>query len=483
MAETIDKNRKLKLLLVDDEKNLLRVVSLNLAKRGFSAHTAVSAEEALRLLNNDGYDVIICDLRLGGMSGIELLSKVKEDDKKRNKNTVFIVITAFGTIKQAVEAIKLGADDFISKPVDINSLVETIDLALRRKNYQKIDNFEIQNGSGLNENNIFKDFIFKSSAMNEILNEVKITSKSPSNVLITGETGTGKEVLAKVIHILSGRSGEFIPINLSAIPEGLMESELFGFEKGAFTGAVSGKKGKFETANGGTLFLDEIADMPLSMQVKLLRVIQDKEFSRIGSNDGIKLNAKIISATNIPLENAVIEKKFREDLFYRINVLHFKIPPLRERKDDIIPLANFFVKKYCAINKKNIGGINDSAINLLKNYTFPGNIRELENIIERAVVVCTSDSIMPVHLPKTLTAETERDAKTKTEAERFQYIDSDSENLDNEININLDGLEMELIKNALEKNNHNQTKTAASLGITRKRLITKIKKYNLFSDK
>jgi DNA-binding NtrC family response regulator len=480
MPDTISKNKKL--LLVDDEKNLLRVVSLNLAKRGFLVNTAISAEEALRLLSNDGYDVIICDLRLGGMSGIELLSKVKEEDKKRDKNTVFIVITAFGTIKQAVEAIKLGADDFISKPVDINSLVETIDLAMRRKNYAKIDNFEIQNGSGLNEN-IFKDFIFKSSAMNEILNEVKLTSKSPSNVLITGETGTGKEVLAKVIHILSGRSGEFVPINLSAIPEGLMESELFGFERGAFTGAVSGKKGKFETANGGTLFLDEIADMPLSMQVKLLRVIQDKEFSRIGSNDGIKLNAKIISATNIPLENAVIEKKFREDLFYRINVLHFKIPPLRERKEDIIPLANFFVKKYCGINKKSIGGINDSAINLLKNYTFPGNIRELENIIERAVVVCTSDSIMPVHLPKTLTAETERDAKTKTEAERFQYIDSASENLDNEININLDGLEMELIKNALEKNNHNQTKTAASLGITRKRLITKIKKYNLFSDK
>ena len=468
MSDTINKNRKL--LLVDDEKNLLRVVSLNLAKRGFSVDTAISAEEALNFLSGGGYDVIICDLRLGGMSGIELLSKVKEDDEKGDKNTVFIVITAFGTIKQAVEAIKLGADDFISKPVDINILVETIDLALRRKNHAKVDNtdnFEMQNGSGLN-GNIFKDFIFKSPAMNKILNEVKLTSKSQSNVLITGETGTGKEVLAKVIHMLSGRNGEFVPINLSAIPEGLMESELFGFERGAFTGAVSGKKGKFETANGGTLFLDEIADMPLSMQVKLLRVIQDKEFSRIGSNDGIKLNAKIISATNIPLENAVIEKKFREDLFYRINVLHFKIPPLRERKEDIIPLANFFVKKYCAINKKNIGGISGSAINILKNYTFPGNIRELENIIERAVVVCTSDSIMPVHLPKTFTADSGREAETETE--KFRHIDSA---------INLDGLEMELIKNALEKNNHNQTKTAASLGITRKRLITKIKKYNL----
>ena len=470
-----DKNKKL--LLIDDEKNLLRVVSLNLAKYGFSVDTALSAEEALRLFNNDSYDAIICDLRLGGMSGIELLTKVRDADKERNKNTVFIVITAFGTIKQAVEAIKLGADDFISKPVDISSLVENIDLALRRRNYAKINDFELQKDFDLNEN-IFEDFIFKSSAMNEILNEVKLTSKSASNVLITGETGTGKEVLAKVIHIISERNGEFVPINLSAIPEGLMESELFGFEKGAFTGAVASRQGKFETANGGTLFLDEIADMPISMQVKLLRVIQDKEFSRIGSNEKIKLNAKIISATNIPLENAVIERKFREDLFYRINVLHFKIPPLRERKEDIIPLANFFVKKYCVINKKNISNITDSAINLLKNYTFSGNIRELENIIERAVVVSTSDSIMPVHLPKTL-AEDSGDG----DAEKFRYADAASENYDNKININLDGLEMELIKNTLEKNNYNQTKTAASLGITRKRLITKIKKYNLFSDK
>jgi DNA-binding NtrC family response regulator len=475
MAETINKNKKL--LLVDDEKNLLRVVSLNLAKHGFSVDTALSGEEALILFNNNCYDAIVCDLRLGGMSGVELLTKVRDADKEGNKNTVFIVITAFGTIKQAVEAIKLGADDFISKPVDISSLVENIDLALRRKNYPKINNFEIQNYSGSNEA-LFKDFIFKSSAMNEILSEVKLTSKSASNVLITGETGTGKEVLAKVIHILSGRNGEFVPINLSAIPEGLMESELFGFEKGAFTGAVASRQGKFEMANGGTLFLDEIADMPISMQVKLLRVIQDKEFSRIGSNEKIKLNAKIISATNIPLENAVIEKKFREDLFYRINVLHFKIPALRERKEDIIPLANFFVKKYCVINKKNISNITDSAINILKNYTFPGNIRELENIIERAVVVSTSDSIMPVHLPKTLVAES-----GDGDIEKFRYAVAASENYDDKININLDGLEIGLIKNALEKNNYNQTKTAASLGITRKRLITKIKKYNLFSDK
>ena len=474
MAETINKNKKL--LLIDDEKNLLRVVSLNLAKRGFSVNTSLSAEEGLKLFYNNSYDVIICDLRLSGMSGIELLTKVRNADKDGNKNTVFIVITAFGTIKQAVEAIKLGADDFISKPVDISSLVENIDLALRRRNYAKINDFELQKDFDLN-GNIFKDFIFKSPQMKEIFNEVALTSKSASNVLITGETGTGKEVLAKVIHILSERNGEFIPINLSAIPEGLMESELFGYEKGAFTGAVSNRKGKLETANGGTLFLDEIADMPLPMQVKLLRVIQDKEFSRLGSNEKIKLNAKIISATNIPLENAVIEKKFREDLFYRINVLHFKIPPLRERKEDIIPLANFFVKKYCVINKKNISAITDSAINLLKNYTFPGNTRELENIIERAVVVSTSDSIMPVHLPKTLAAD------GGGEAEKFRYTGAASENDDNKININLDGVEMELIKNALEKNNYNQTRTAAVLGITRKRLITKIKKYNLLSDK
>ncbi len=451
----IDKNKKL--LLIDDEKNLLRVVSLNLSKHGFVVDTASSAEEGLKLFYNDHYDIILCDLRLTGMSGIEFLNKIRNLDK----NVVFIVITAFGTIKQAVEAIKLGADDFISKPVDINGLVGNLNIILHRRNYANMKYSEEDLEQGY-FGKVFKDFIFNSSKMKEILNEIILSSKSVSNVLITGETGTGKEMLAKIMHILSGRTGEFMPINLSAIPEGLLESELFGHEKGSFTGAVFSQKGKLEAAEGGTLFLDEIGDMPLFMQAKLLRVIQDKEFSRLGSNTKIKLNVKIVCATNIDLEQAVIEKKFREDLFYRINVLRFKIPPLRNRKEDIVPLANFFVQKYAVVNKKNVKWISKDAMDILVNYEFPGNIRELENIIERAVVVSTLGTIEPLSLPKHL-----RNA-------REQYNE--------EGGASLDGVEMELIKSALEKNNYNQTRTAIALGITRKRLLTKIKKYNLHNE-
>jgi DNA-binding NtrC family response regulator len=451
-----------KLLLIDDEKNLLRVVSMNLSKHGFLVDTADSAEEGLELFRGRRHDIVICDLRLNGMSGIELLARTREVDK----NVIFIVITAFGTIKQAVDAMKLGANDFISKPVDIKGLVENLNIILRRKNFSEIKNSENNLQVG-DYGEIINNFIFKSNKMKEILKEISATAKSASNVLITGETGTGKEVAANIIHIISERTGEFVPINLTAIPEGLMESELFGHEKGAFTGAESSRKGKFETASGGTLFMDEIGDMPQAMQVKLLRVIQDKEFSRLGSNEKIRLNAKIICATNIKLEQAVIEKKFREDLFYRINVLHFIIPPLRERKDDVEPLANFFIKKYSSCNKKNIKGISGDALNLLINYEFPGNIRELENIIERAVVVSTSDMIEPVSLPKTLNK-----GKQPAENIRSGYGESGD--------IGLDRIEIDLIKNALEKNRYNQTKTAAALGITRKRLITKIKKYNLY---
>jgi DNA-binding NtrC family response regulator len=447
-----------KILLIDDEKNLLRTVSLNLSSRGFFVDTALSAEVGFSLFNEKRHDIILCDLKLQGISGIDLLSKIRRYDK----DVIFIVITAFGTIKQAVDAMKLGADDFISKPVDIDGLIENLKIALQKRSPEKI-------GGDFHDENIEKikkDFIFKSNKMEEILKEVVLTSKSVSNVLITGETGTGKEVLAKMIHSLSERKGDFVPINLSAIPIDLMESELFGHEKGSFTGAVFMQKGKFEIVKGGSLFLDEIGEMPFAMQAKLLRVIQEKEFSRLGSNLKIELNARIICATNVNLEENVIEKKFREDLFYRINVLHFKIPPLRERRDDIPALANFFAGKYSAVNKKNIKAISKDTINILMSYDFPGNIRELENIIERAVVVATSDVIEPPNLPKTMFSKQIQTYKNLTGSD--------------EGDIKLDEVEINLIKNALQKNNYNQTKTAISLGISRKQLITKVKKYGLF---
>lgn len=457
----------IKVLLIDDEKNLLRVVSLNLHRRGFLVDTALNADEGLNLFLKKRHDVILCDLKLGGMNGIELLSKIRSFDKQ----VIFVIITAFGNIEQAVYAMKLGANDFISKPVDIDGLTENLKIILS-KNKKNIGNIEnIRDTENENLSKIKDAFVFKSPQITEILNEIYLASKSLSNVLITGETGTGKEVVARIIYSLSGRKGEFVPINCSAVPVDLLENEFFGHEKGSFTGAISMQRGKFEAAQEGTLFLDEIGEMPLFMQAKLLRVMQDKEFSRIGSNVKIKLNARIICATNIEIEKAVIEKKFREDLFYRVNVLHFKVPPLRERKEDIIPLANFFVKKYSELNKKNVKSISEETAGILMNYTFPGNIRELENIIERAVIVSPYDIIEPPYLPKTLIP--------------VGYSGKDNKSLKGLIsdNLKLECVEIELIKQALEKNDYNQTKSAIALGISRKQLITKMKRHNLFKLK
>ncbi|MFW0884443.1 sigma-54-dependent transcriptional regulator [Candidatus Acidulodesulfobacterium sp. H_13] len=454
----------IKILLVDDEKNILRVVSLNLIKRGFLVDTAISAEQGFNLFLKNRYDIILCDLKLEGMNGIELLSKVRNFDKR----VIFIIITAFGSIEQAVYAIKMGANDFISKPVDIEGLSENLKVILNKNKGEKLDNSESENEESDYISKIKENFIFESPVLAEILHEAYLAAEFKSNILITGETGTGKELVARIMHDLSGRRGEFVPINCSAVPIDLMENEFFGHEKGSFTGAISRQIGKFETAEGGTLFLDEIGDMPLFMQAKLLRVIQDKEFSRIGSNEKIKLNARIICATNIELERAVIEKKFREDLFYRINVLHFKIPRLRERKEDIAPLANFFVKKYGKLNKKNIKSISEEAIKILMDYAFPGNIRELENFIERAVIVSPYDVLEPSSLPKTITSG----RLENKDDENIISLTSD--------NLRLEDVEIYVIKNALEKNDYNQTKSAITLGISRKQLITKMKKYNLF---
>ncbi|MHB1545308.1 MAG: sigma-54 interaction domain-containing protein, partial [bacterium] len=311
--------------------------------------------------------------------------------------------------------------------------------------------------------------------------------ESASNVLITGETGTGKELIARIIHDLSDRKGRFVPINCSAVPTDLLENEFFGHDKGSFTGAVAMQTGKFESAGEGTIFLDEIGEMPLFMQAKLLRVIQDKEFYRIGSNERIKINARIICATNVNLEKAVIEKKFREDLFYRINVLHFKIPPLRERKEDIMPIANFFVKKYGRINKKNIKSISEETAKILTNWSFPGNIRELENIIERAVIISNYEVLEPSLLPKTMTASAASASALNAETAKTVYNGiNDYETGKCSLrdltkdDLKLDRVEIEVIRRALENNGYNQTKSAAVLGISRKQLLTKMKKYSLF---
>ena len=401
--------------------------------------------------------MILCDLILTGMNGLDFLSLVRNT----NKDIIFIMITANGFIDDAVKAIKIGADDFISKPIDMDGLISNINILLSKKaNYY-------------NENKPQFDtkLIYKSKIMEDLIKEIGMIAKAPSNILITGETGTGKELIAKIIHEISGRKGPFVGININAYPDSLIENELFGHAKGSFTNAINTQKGKFELASNGTLFLDEIGEMPLFVQSKLLRILQEREFSMIGSNAVIKLTARIVSATNINIESAVLQNQFREDLFYRINVFHVKVPPLRERKDDIMPLVYYFIKRFNAENKKNIVSISKDVEEKLMQYNFPGNIRELENIIERAIIITPFDTIEVDNLPNYL-------KKTREVQSIFM-----SSNNNTDYDLNLDSVEKELIIKALEKYNYNQTKTAASIGISRKQLRTKMKKYDLFNKR
>ncbi len=447
-----------KILLIDDEKNILKAVGSNLEQNGFNVDTAISAEIAFTKLDNNKYDVILCDLILTGMNGLDFLSRVR----KINKDVIFIMITANGFIDDAVKAMKIGADDFISKPIDMDGLINNINILLSKK-----ENYNNENKPKFKTN-----LIYKSKIIEDLIKEIGMIAKASSNVLITGETGTGKELIAKIIHEISERQGAFVGININAYPDSLIENELFGHEKGSFTNAVSTQKGKFELASNGTLFLDEIGEMPITVQSKLLRILQEREFSMIGSNSIIKLTARIVSATNIDIENAVLQNKFREDLFYRINVFHIKVPSLRERKDDIMPLVYYFIKKFNAENKKNIVNISKDVEEILIHYNFPGNVRELENIIERSVIVTPFDSIEVDNLPNYL-------KKTdKTMSISFIPLNNPCD-----YDLNLDSVEKELIIKALEKYNYNQTKTAISLGISRKQLRTKMKKYDLFSEK
>jgi len=446
-----------RILLIDDEKNILKTVGSNLEQNGFNVDAAISAEVALAKLDGDNYDVILCDLILTGMNGLDFLSLVR----KTNKDIIFIMITANGFIDDAVKAIKIGADDFISKPIDMDGLINNINILLSKK----------ENYHNKNKPQFDTKLIYQSKIMEDLIKEIGMIAKAPSNILITGETGTGKELIAKIIHEISERKGPFVGININAYPDSLIENELFGHAKGSFTNAINTQKGKFELASNGTLFLDEIGEMPLFVQSKLLRILQEREFSMIGSNSVIKLTARIVSATNINIESAVLQNKFREDLFYRINVFHVKVPPLRERKDDIMPLVYYFIKRFNAENKKNITGISKDVEEKLMQYSFPGNIRELENIIERAVIITPFDTIEVDNLPNYL----------KKTSEVSSIFMPSNNNLD--YDLNLDTVEKELIIKALEKYNYNQTKTSASLGISRKQLRTKMKKYDLFNKR
>lgn len=456
------------LLIVDDNKGTIDALRQIIYEKGYKSIASASAEEALKAFKNNRIDLLITDMKLPGMSGLELLKRIKALD-----NTLpVIVITAFGSVEKAVEAVKLGAFDFVTKPFTVEEIEIKIDNALNSRKLT-LENLELSLENEYLRSEFSSDFaeiIGESNEILDIFKQIKRVSNANSPVLILGESGTGKELIARAIHNSSNRKDKpFVRVNCAALSQSLLESELFGHEKGAFTGAVRQKPGRFEIARDGTIFLDEIGELTNEVQVKLLRVLQEKEFERVGGVDTIEMKARIITATHQNLEKLIEEGKFREDLYYRLNVIPINLPPLRERKEDIPLLVNHFIKKYSQEAKKDIRGIEDKALALLISYSFPGNIRELENMVERAVVMSNNPVLKLNDFPNII------------------YEENLGKNILNNNNVeelpNLSQLvekyEKKIIREALQKNNGNISHTAKELGMKRTTLRYKMEKYGL----
>lgn len=377
------------ILIVDDELSMREFLELMLAKEGYQVSCAENGRIANKKIDRDFYDLILCDIRLGDISGLDVLRTAKTV----NPNTIVIMISAYATAENAVEAMNDGAYDYLPKPFDNKELKQTIAKALDLRTLSdEKKSLDVE----LKKNQHFGLLVGNSPRMQHIYEVIKQIAPTKTNVLITGESGTGKELIARSIHRESDRHDKaFVVINCGSIPETLIESEIFGYKKGAFTGASQDKKGLFEVANSGTVFLDEIGELSPTMQVKLLRVVQERVFKPVGTNDDIAVNIRILSATNKKLEEEVIAGNFREDLFYRINVIEIKVPPLRDRKSDLRALAQHFLDKYSRESGKEITKISSYAVDLLQKYNFPGNIRELENLIERSVALSSTNIILP----------------------------------------------------------------------------------------
>lgn len=447
------------ILIVDDEKALRSQLIKYMALEGIEADGEENGELALKALEKKSYDAVLVDLRMPVMDG---LTMIKEARSKGYRMPI-IMMSAHGETSDAVAALKSGAEDYIVKPFMPDELI----IRLR----QNIDAFKSKNylEATVKKKDETNTFIGESAEISRIKELVLKMSASLSNVLITGESGTGKEVLARYIHSASPASaGPFIPINLAGIPENLIESELFGYEKGAFTGAVSRKAGLFELAQGGTLFLDEIGDASLSLQVKLLRVIQEKTIMHIGGNTPIPIKVRFISATNKNLEEMIKEKTFREDLYFRLNVVHFHLPPLREREDDVILLAKNILKHLSDVNYSSNVELTDDAVKRLKSYTFPGNVRELENMLERAMIFASNGKIDA----NTLEFVGDKGGEYKVQRNILAEKEEGSS-----VILSMRSAEINAIKNALTASGGNRTKAAELLGISRRTLISKIEEY------
>jgi two-component system response regulator PilR (NtrC family) len=454
---------KSRILVVDDEPGMREFLEIMLQKDNYLVETASDGADAIQKIEKDLFDLAVVDVQMPVMNGIEVLKRINE----KSPETTVIMITAFASHETAIEAMKLGAYDYITKPFKIDEIKLVIKKALDKKRLER-ENSRLR--KELETKYGFGNIIGRSPSIVKIFELIKRVSELKVNVLLTGESGTGKELVARAIHYSGTRhDGPFVPVNCGAIPETLMESELFGYRRGAFTGALRDKKGLFEEANGGTIFLDEIADLPLHLQVKLLRVIEEKSIRPLGSTEPVPIDVRVIAATNKKLEDEVAKGKFREDLFYRLNVIKITLPPLRERREDISPLAIHFIGKYSHEMGKDIRGISPKALEILENYHYPGNVRELENIIARCVALETSNVIRQETLPQLVSGKDYLDLETGF---------SSSAGLDTL----LDNVEKKMIEKALRSTGGNKTEAAKLLGITLRSLRYRLAKHGFYEE-
>ncbi len=449
-----------RILIMDDDPKERSKIEAYLRQKGYEVTSLGTAAEAIEALRRDRFDVMLTDCTIPGVDALQ----TSGDARKISPDLAVIIMTAYGTIETAVKAIKAGAYDYLAKPIDLDQLVVLVERVSERQNLIR-ENSELR--EQLRERYRFDEITGTSHALEEVLNLAGRVAGSSATVLLLGESGTGKELIARVIHYHSPRADKpFIKVNCAALPETLLESELFGHEKGAFTGAAVRRIGRFEAADQGTLFLDEIGDVPPAVQVKLLRVLQEREFERLGGNQTVRVDVRIIAATNRNLEKAMREGTFREDLYYRLNVVTVAIPPLRERKEDIPALMEHFIAKYSTTNRKTISGVTAEARDLLMRYSYPGNVRELENIMERAVVLAKGGSISTADLPLHIRT-TESDEKLCVKKKGSS------------LNETLGTVERGLIIEALKEAGGIQTRAAQKLGISERVLRYKLGKYKI----
>ena len=454
-----------RILIVDDEEHIRRILAIMLSKKGYETKSAANGREALDLSRAMTFDAVITDIHMSPMDGLELLTRLKENDPE----LIAIVITAFSSVDTAIQAMKQGAYDYISKPFKEDEILLVLDKALERRRI-------------LDENRRLKaqikeffdpsSFIGRSAAMRRVFEVIAKVADTKSTVLIFGPSGTGKELAARSIHANSSRRDRpFVPINCGAVPANLLESEFFGYVKGAFSGADRPKKGLFEEADGGTLFLDEVSELPLDMQVKLLRAIQEEEIRRLGEAATRKVDLRVVAATNQDLDDAVRDGRFREDLYYRLNVIRVHLPPLKERTEDIPPLALHFLDQIAA--KHNLGPkkLSSEAVQALTRHSWPGNVRELQNVIEQAVIMSERQTIGPADLPIG-PGPPPRDGLNVS-------IPEDQQDLKTAVQKVVQQTERTIIERTLKQTNRNRTRAAQALGISRRALITKIKAYGL----